>query len=70
MKLAARVAKLEKTVDASDEYEYDLEQLLELSHGTEESDVGSPRRPVKLGRATLAELIYMAVPPESRHVPP
>jgi hypothetical protein len=69
MTLVARVAKLEKAFDASDEYEYDLEQLLELSHGVAASKVGSPRRPVKPDRPTLAELIYKAVPPEWRQVP-
>ena len=69
MTLVARVAKLEKAIDASDEYEYDLEQLLELSHGVAASEVGSPRRSVKPGRTTLAELIYMAVPLECRQVP-
>ena len=66
MTLATRVAKLEKGSSASDEFEYDLEQLLELANGVAESEVGSPRRRVKPGRPTLAELVYMAVPAESR----
>ena len=64
MTLAARVARLEKGFDASDEYEYDLEQLLELSQGVAAAEVGPPRRIVKPGAPTLTALICMAIPRE------